>query len=360
MKTACLPPSTECRIFERTQCFPVPRPGETGRGGGPQDPVGTGAGLEPNNRPVGAGAGRLPNNRPVGAGNGREPNHRRDREPNNRPIDSPWGDRTAASEELAQEAFSPEMASQLAEQLSALAQTFGQEQISEEPQYVEVTIQPWGTGQNDCLWNVLKGLGYSDQEIVDGNLVEEVAELNGIEDPDLVHAGQVVKVPAREESGETEAGDAAGESSEASESAESAETEDGLQSKVMSRADRVAHEINSSGGYRFDGTNDCYGFVRRTWDPILQEMGLPPLPVDDGPSSPDWAPINWDELKPGDVLSTAQGHQWGANWHGGMYAGKDENGNPIIYDCSVSQNCAYRRIDPGLFQFYYKPAHELL
>lgn len=135
-----------------------------------------------------------------------------------------------------------------------------------------------------------------------------------------------------------------------------------LSSKVMAHAKVIGHRINATGGYRFDGFNDCYGFVRRSWNPLLDARGKADLPVDDYPSS-DWARIDWNKLVPGDVLSTAQGHHFGADWHGGIFAGM-HHGVPYIFDDSGkhSRNGAYIRPlpYPGYFSFFYKPTHRML
>lgn len=136
-----------------------------------------------------------------------------------------------------------------------------------------------------------------------------------------------------------------------------------MSDRVMDRAHQVGDQINADGGYVFDGQNDCYGMVRRTWDPILQEMGMDALPVADGPNSENWGRIeDWSQLRPGDVLSTSQGHQWGDTWHGGLYAGMDENGNHLIYDNSSSQGGASLRALPrdDFFTHFYRPTHDLL
>ena len=135
-----------------------------------------------------------------------------------------------------------------------------------------------------------------------------------------------------------------------------------LSQDVMEHAGKIGHEINSTGGYRFDGFNDCYGFVRRTWNPMLQAQGKPDLPVDDYPSS-HWQRIDWNKLVPGDVLATAQGHHFGADWHGGMFAGM-HNGVPYIYDDSGKSDrdgAFIRPIPfPGFFSYYYVPTHRML
>lgn len=123
----------------------------------------------------------------------------------------------------------------------------------------------------------------------------------------------------------------------------------------------VGEQINSTGGYRFDGVNDCYGYVRRVWDPLLKERDQAALPVADYPSR-DWSPIaSWDALRPGDVLATHAGHKWGADWHTGFYAGTDERGVRMIVDNSGSVGAVSKRpAPPGLFKFYYRRTHELL
>lgn len=132
-----------------------------------------------------------------------------------------------------------------------------------------------------------------------------------------------------------------------------------LSKNVMRRAFKIARQINQSGGYRFDGYNDCYGFVRRTWDALLDAMKQKRIPVNDGPSSA-WRPIrDWNDLEPGDVLATAQGHMWGARWHGGLYAGK-RGGTHMILDNSGSLSAKFRPHPPGLFKYYYSRTHDLL
>lgn len=126
---------------------------------------------------------------------------------------------------------------------------------------------------------------------------------------------------------------------------------------VIQNAGKIGRVINSSGGYRFDGSNDCYGFVRRTWDPILSSHKLPPLPVSDYKSA-NWARISdWKALKSGDVLATHQGHMWGPNWHGGMFSGM--NGSvPVILDNTPGRGVSSHANE--MFSYYYLPTHLLL
>lgn len=141
----------------------------------------------------------------------------------------------------------------------------------------------------------------------------------------------------------------------------SATPKTGVGAELMGRAKEIGNQINSSGGYRFDGHNDCYGFVRRVLDPVLQANGRAKLPVNDGPNSGAWGRIDdWDKLKPGTALSTHQGHMWGDQWHGGIYAGKIE-GKHYIYDSSSSQGgVKMRELPPGLFNYYHTPSAEIL
>ncbi|MBI3925965.1 MAG: transglycosylase SLT domain-containing protein [Armatimonadetes bacterium] len=232
--------------------------------------------------------------------------------------------------------------------------------------YSTVKVQKWGSGTNDSVWNSLKGAGWSDREIVEKGLVHQVAQLNGLENPDIVQIGQELRVPRKGEGGAPDGAAPAGGSGQASTAKGATDGGPGdrsLQDQIMERARSIGGDINATGGYRFDGTNDCYGFVRRVWDPVLQEKGLSRLPVSDGPNSADWDRINdWGQLKPGDVLATSQGHQWGDRWHGGLYAGTDEQGRHQIYDNSSGQGGAKLRVLPSndFFTHFYRPTHELL
>ncbi|WNG50850.1 hypothetical protein F0U60_47050 [Archangium minus] len=130
-------------------------------------------------------------------------------------------------------------------------------------------------------------------------------------------------------------------------------------SDVMKRAKTEGEEINRTGGYQFDGKNDCYGFVRRVWDPILKAQGKSGLPVNDL-GSKNWERIDWDKLKPGAVLSTHQGHAWGKKWHGALYAGK-MNGKHYIYDNSRSNDAKLRPLpSPDYFKYVHTPTLKML
>lgn len=178
--------------------------------------------------------------------------------------------------------------------------------------------------------------------------VAALAKLNHISDPNFIRAGQQLKLSGASNDNRN-AAPVGGSNPNAS----------ALGKRIMDRAKVVGDEINRTGGYRFDGTNDCYGFMRRVWNPILESMGKPPLPVSDYPSS-QWQRIDWDRLKPGDVLSTAQGHAWGADWHGGIFAGKI-NGVLYIYDNSGSKSAQLRPLpNPNFFRYYYTPTHKTL
>lgn len=131
-----------------------------------------------------------------------------------------------------------------------------------------------------------------------------------------------------------------------------------IRDQAVARAHEVGAEINNTGGYRFDGVNDCYGFMRRVWDPVLRANGMRPLPVNDAPSA-NWARIDWDALKPGDVLATHAGHAWGAQWHGGLYAGKID-GVHYIHDNSGELSAKLRPLpSTEYFRYVYTPVTQL-
>ncbi len=128
-------------------------------------------------------------------------------------------------------------------------------------------------------------------------------------------------------------------------------------------------------GYCSDGYGDCYGFVRRVWNPFLAGMTaacrktagmgtLTALPVGDAPDSL-WAKITDPTmLIPGDVLATAQGHAWGDNWHGGLFDGGATSKGFYYYfdDESAGTTSAIKRSTTWWngFHYYYKPTHYLL
>ncbi len=144
---------------------------------------------------------------------------------------------------------------------------------------------------------------------------------------------------------------------------------------VLARAEGIAPHNRP---YVFNGVQDCYGYVRQVWNAILYDgskhsedfypnsynksrwLGVSGgLPVDDYPSS-NWVYFSSpDQLLPGDVLSTHQGHTWGDTWHGGLYAGK-VNGEHRIWDNSGSANGAYNRSFYYGFHYYYRPTHQKL
>lgn len=141
----------------------------------------------------------------------------------------------------------------------------------------------------------------------------------------------------------------------------------GLVAVVVAHSERAGHQINSTGGYRFDGYNDCYGFVRRVWDPILKGLQREALPVNDH-GNPDWKRVeDWKELRRGDVLATHQGHKWGKGWHGGLFWGVAPNGAPIVKDSHPRNAVATPGSNGGVavrvytnFAYYYAPTHALL
>lgn len=137
----------------------------------------------------------------------------------------------------------------------------------------------------------------------------------------------------------------------------------GMSRTVMKRAKAIGDRINATGGYRFDGHNDCWGFVRRVMDPVLNKRGLPAIPTADAGTAAgrrNWDRItNWKSIPVGTPLSTHEGHAWGAHWHGGLFAGV-KNGVPYIYDNSGSRSAKLRPAPPGLLQYFHRPSARAL
>ena len=154
-------------------------------------------------------------------------------------------------------------------------------------------------------------------------------------------------------------------------------TGEGLQQRVLARAAGIAPQNRP---YVYNGVQDCYGYVRQVWNAILhdgsahEEDFYPQsynrsrwhavgdgLPVGDAPSA-EWVYFSSaSELLPGDALATAQGHAWGAYWHGGIYAGMS-GGVHYQWDStidSVGSGAFKRRLWSG-FRYYYRPTHDLL
>ena len=132
-----------------------------------------------------------------------------------------------------------------------------------------------------------------------------------------------------------------------------------LSSEIMDRAHAIGNEIDRTGGYRFDGKNDCYGFLRRVWNPVLEKSGHGDLPISDL-GDKRWQKLDWSKLKVGDVLATAQGHKWGADWHCGLFAGM-RDGKPWIYDNSGSKSAELRPLPYNdYFSYFYTPVHKML
>ena len=158
-----------------------------------------------------------------------------------------------------------------------------------------------------------------------------------------------------------------------------------LQAKVLARATGIAPQNRP---YIFNGVQDCWGYVRQVWNAILSDgtvhsedyypnnydrnrwLGLTGgLLTGDAPN-PDWVYYSdRSVLLPGDMLSTDQGHAWGLDWHGGIFAGKDANGSYRDWDCtpynwSTNKNDGHgadnNPLNSGYFSYYYKPIHDLL
>lgn len=190
-----------------------------------------------------------------------------------------------------------------------------------------------------------------------GTTWQELYEANKdqISNPDVIHAGMSLKLP-NQPVVDTDA------TTGATQPATNGGSE--LGRKVMADATRIGDEINRTGGYRFDGVNDCWGFVRRVLDPSLKERGLPALPTADAGTpagTKNWNRItDWSKVPVGTPLSTHQGHAWGAQWHGGIFAGM-KDGVPMIYDNSGSKSAQLRPLpSPDYFKYFHIPSAQLL
>ncbi len=68
-----------------------------------------------------------------------------------------------------------------------------------------VSVEKWGEGKNDSLESILRNQGYTLKEIYtkgpDGkNLIQSVAAANDLKNPNLIHPGQELQVPSKENS----------------------------------------------------------------------------------------------------------------------------------------------------------------
>lgn len=135
--------------------------------------------------------------------------------------------------------------------------------------------------------------------------------------------------------------------------------------------------------YMGDGVKDCYGYTRQVWNAILYDGKVHSedfsnydytkanawlaiaggLPVNTGPSDPNWASISSlggvGKLLPGDVCGTTQGHEWGMSVHYGMYAGVS-GGQYMCYQCGGGYDGAYYTPFYSGWAYYYKPIHAAL
>lgn len=146
-----------------------------------------------------------------------------------------------------------------------------------------------------------------------------------------------------------------------------------LQDMVLQRA---AGLMTQNRPYVMNGTVDCWGYVRQTWNAILVDCNIHTeefnsktshrwvanpaggLLVGDGGSN-DWQPINgdWSKLAPGVPLASKQGHYWGGAWHGVIYVkqGQQYESTPA----TSPSGAALRTRDAGM-KYYYKPLNDLL
>ncbi len=60
---------------------------------------------------------------------------------------------------------------------------------------MNVTVQKWGSGKNDSVWSSLKSAGWSDKQIQSQGLVNKVAQMNHLQNPNIVQTGQHLEIP---------------------------------------------------------------------------------------------------------------------------------------------------------------------
>ena len=70
------------------------------------------------------------------------------------------------------------------------------------PSAQRVKVEKWGSGNNDSLERILKGQGYSMEEIYAKDaggktLLDRVAEKNSLKNPDLIREGSELTVPSK-------------------------------------------------------------------------------------------------------------------------------------------------------------------
>lgn len=197
-----------------------------------------------------------------------------------------------------------------------------------------------------------------------GTTWQELYEANRdqISNPNLIHPGQSLRLPGTSSSPSPSSPSSPSSPVESTGPVTAGGSELGKQ--VMANAKRIGDEINRTGGYRFDGVNDCWGFVRRVLDPMLKERGLSALPTADANTpagAKNWDRItDWSKIPVGTPLSTHEGHAWGAQWHGGIFAGM-KDGVPMIYDNSGSKSAQLRPLpNPEYFKYFHIPSAEVL
>ncbi len=65
----------------------------------------------------------------------------------------------------------------------------------DKPGTTTVTVGKWGTGDNDCIYNALIGAGYTKDQILNSDLIDQVAQMNNLDDPNVIQAGMQLKLP---------------------------------------------------------------------------------------------------------------------------------------------------------------------
>lgn len=67
--------------------------------------------------------------------------------------------------------------------------------LFEHSDYTTVTVQSWPGHKNDSVWKSLRMAGWTNRQIANKNLVDQVTRINHLENPNLVYPGQYLQIP---------------------------------------------------------------------------------------------------------------------------------------------------------------------
>ena len=67
--------------------------------------------------------------------------------------------------------------------------------LFEHSDYTVAAVQSWPGHKNDSVWKSLRMAGWTNRQIVNNNLVDQVARINHLKNPNLVYPGQNLQIP---------------------------------------------------------------------------------------------------------------------------------------------------------------------